>query len=508
MKRSLYLLAVILLAKFLLQYFVLNPAYDLHRDEYLHLNQAGHLAAGYLSVPPFTAFVSLLIMQLGGSAFWVKFIPALFGVLTMLVVWDLIRRLSGGWFAQVLAAAVFFASAMTRIHMLYQPNGADILCWTLIFWLLVRYIQEGRPGLLLWIGVVAGVGILNKYNILFLIAGLLPAVLFFPIRKVLLHKYFYGALLLCTLIVLPNLIWQLQNALPVLHHMKELQETQLVNVDRAGFLLEQLFFFPPGFLVWITALVAFWLYAPFRPYRVIGVCYLFVMLLFLYLQAKGYYTLGLYPVLIAFGAVCWESWLSSRIARVVVLVLMVLPFALLFQVIFPVLPPEELGRKANEFRFVPNRRWEDGKVHDMPQDFADMLGWRDIAALAAKGWAQVPDRERRYTIILCDDYGEAGAVNYYNRGKGMPAAIAFDADYIFWFPKIDTIHYIIFIGEQINPDTYVRKRASTYTTIGRITDPLSRSNGATCSLLQGIVPEFPAKLREWQAEKKANLRAW
>ena len=39
---------------------------------------------------------------------------------------------------------------------------------------------------------------------------------------------------------LPNLLWQAGNGWPVVTHMRELAETQLVNVERIGFLLEQL----------------------------------------------------------------------------------------------------------------------------------------------------------------------------------------------------------------------------------------------------------------------------
>ena len=53
-KKSL-LLYFFVIAKMVLQYFLLNPEYDLHRDEYLHLDQGKHLAWGYESIPLFTS---------------------------------------------------------------------------------------------------------------------------------------------------------------------------------------------------------------------------------------------------------------------------------------------------------------------------------------------------------------------------------------------------------------------------------------------------------------------
>src|SRR6186713_3711410 len=99
-KKTIILLSFIAL-KFLLQYLLLSPEYDLQRDEYLHLDQAHHLAWGYLSVPPFTSWISYIIYLLGNSVFWVKFFPALFGALTIVVVWKTIEELKGSLFALV-----------------------------------------------------------------------------------------------------------------------------------------------------------------------------------------------------------------------------------------------------------------------------------------------------------------------------------------------------------------------------------------------------------------------
>ncbi len=72
------ILLVFIAVKFVLQYVLINPAYELQRDEYLHLDLGKHLATGYISVPPFTSWISYLIQLLGNGVFWVKFFPALF----------------------------------------------------------------------------------------------------------------------------------------------------------------------------------------------------------------------------------------------------------------------------------------------------------------------------------------------------------------------------------------------------------------------------------------------
>src|SRR5258708_34777781 len=289
--------------KFAIQYSVISPQYELHRDEFLHLDQAKHLAWGYLSVPPFTSWISWIILQLGNSVFWIKFFPTLFGVLTILVVWKTIEELKGNLFALVLATVALTFSAITRINILFQPNSLDILLWTLLFFAIVKYINS-ENNKWLWVAALSfGFGFLNKYNIAFLLLGLLPALLFTEHRRIFLNRTFYWAIGLAFLIILPNLVCHYQNRFPVFHHMQLLAKTQLVNMDRIGFLKEQLLFFFGSFFILIISFVSFFRYQQFKKYRVFFWSYVFTVSLFVYFRAKGYYAIGLYPILIAFVSV-------------------------------------------------------------------------------------------------------------------------------------------------------------------------------------------------------------
>ena len=118
MNKKILILIAFILSKFILQYVLLSHGYDLQRDEYLHLDQAHHPAWGYLSVPPLTSWISYLIFLFGNTVFWVKFFPALFGVLTLLIVWKIIELLKGNLYALVLGATCVVFSSLLRINML------------------------------------------------------------------------------------------------------------------------------------------------------------------------------------------------------------------------------------------------------------------------------------------------------------------------------------------------------------------------------------------------------
>ena len=141
MNKKSIILSLFVALKFLLQYFAINPVYELHRDEYLHLDLGSHLAWGYSTVPPITGWLSFVIISLGKTVFWVKFFPALFGALIIVVVWKIIEELDGGLFALVLGATGVLCSALLRINTLYQPNSLEYLLWTLVFFALVKFIK-------------------------------------------------------------------------------------------------------------------------------------------------------------------------------------------------------------------------------------------------------------------------------------------------------------------------------------------------------------------------------
>ncbi len=430
-KKTLILAGFIIL-KFILQYILISPEYDLHRDEYLYLDQANHLAFGYLSVPPLTSWISFIIKFLGNSVFWIKFFPAFFGAMTMLVVWKTIEELKGNLFALILGATCVLFSVLLRLNTLYQPNSLDVLCWTILYFVVIKYINSERQKWLFIGAVVFAVGFLNKYNIAFLLIGFLPAILMTEQRHLLINKKLFAAILLGLLLILPNLIWQYNNQFPVFHHLKELAETQLVNVERWAFLRSQLLFNIGSLFVIMSALYALWFYEPFQKYKSFFWAIIFTLIVFLCFRAKDYYAIGIYPIYIAFGAVYLSDILDTgwkKYLKPIAIAIPVLFFIPMYNLVFPNKSPEYIVKNEKKYKALGLLRWEDGKDHSLPQDFADMLGWKELAYKVDKVYSYLPNPEK--TLILCDNYGQAGAINYYTT-KGV-RAVSFNADYINWF---------------------------------------------------------------------------
>lgn len=507
-KRTLVLWFFILL-KFIIQYFAIHPVYELHRDEFLHLDLGNHLAWGYSSVPPVTALISFIILQLGGSVFIIKFFPALFGALTIVMVWKIIEELKGNLFALVLGAVCVTFSVLIRINTLYQPNSPEYFLWTVLFFAIVKYINSDNSRWIYLASVTFAIGFLNKYNIAFLILGMLPALLITDLRKIWFNKHLYFSILVAMIIVAPNLIWQYNNDFPVFHHLRTLAGTQLVNVNRSDFLVQQLLFFMGSLFVVIAGLVSFFSYPPFRKYRVIFWTYVFTIAIFTFYKAKGYYAIGLYPVLLAFGAVYLEKLLPEsrlryvRVAAVLLPVVVMLP---LLSYILPVLSPAQIVNNTDTFQKIGLLRWEDGKDHLLPQDFADMLGWRELAAIVDSAYENLADKEN--TIVHCDNYGQAGAINYYSGNKSLQA-FSMNADYINWYPldKVE-IRNVVLVKTMTDKDKDRERERSFFdevTLVGEIKNPYAREYGTAVYLLKGSKISVNQVLREEIQERQHNM---
>ncbi len=484
MKKT-YILLFFIVLKFAIQYAIIGPEYDLHRDEYLHLDQGKHLAWGYLSVPPFTSWHSWLIMALGNSEFWVKFFPALYGALTLLIVWKAIEILDGDLFSLILGATAITFSVLLRINMLYQPNSVDVFFWTLLYYTLLRYIKSENNAWLYATGIVLGFGFLNKYNILFQIIGLIPALLITN-KKIFTNKHLYYAGSVAFLIVLPNLIWQYQNDFPVVHHMKLLSETQLVNVKTSDFLKEQILFFMGSIFVLIAAFLSFFRYPQFRKFQVFFWVFVFTMGLFIFLKAKGYYAIGLYPIFLSFGSVYIGKLLTYKIKwlRPVTVAIILLSSIILFRVGFPTISPEEMAENSQRYKDLGLLRWEDGKDHALPQDFADMLGWKELAEKVDATYEKLDDKS--HTLVLCDNYGQAGAINYYS--KNGIQAVTMNADYINWVPLDEEITNVILVQNVDDDDKERKKEQPLFENIsltGKVENKYAREYGASIYQLVG-----------------------
>ncbi|HEX6847146.1 MAG TPA: glycosyltransferase family 39 protein, partial [Chitinophagaceae bacterium] len=429
-KPVIFLLAAI---KFLIPFILIHPAFELQRDEYLYYQQGQHLAAGYLENPPLLSWLGFISSWFGNKEWLINFWPAFIGALTVMVACLICARLGGKAFAQFLTGFGVITGAFLRIHILFQPNILDIFFWTCSLYFLVRFIQTNNNRDILLMAVCLALAWWSKYSVLFLITAIAIGLLLSKYRKVFLNINTYKAAGIALLIILPNLWWQYAHKWPLIHHMQELRETQLVHVNPLDFVKEQFLLLFPVLIIWIAGLI--WVFRN-RNYRIIGWIYLSVILLLTFGSGKGYYSLGVYPVLLAAGGVAWERICAKRKWLSFIVVLLIVGLTLPFlPIVLPMKSPEKLAAfyKEKEVGKIGLLKWEDQRDHELPQDFADMLGWKEVTEKAEKFFISLPDSIKNNTGIYCRHYGFAGSLKFYGKDKLFRSKVISDnGSFLLW----------------------------------------------------------------------------
>jgi dolichyl-phosphate-mannose-protein mannosyltransferase len=420
--------------KFILPFILQSHVYEPHRDELLYLAEGRHVALGFMEVPPMLSLFAWLTNLFGNTMFWIKFWPSLFGAITLCLTCMIAAEFGGRFFAQLIAGLGILTGAYLRMHFLFQPNVLEILFWTLSIYFLIRFVKTTKTKFLYGLAFSLVLSWWSKYTVVFLAASIVMALLLSKYRWVFLQKRVYLAIFLALLFILPNIWWQYDNGWPLVYHMRKLQETQLKFLSPAGFLVDQLQYLGPVIFVWIAGLI--WLLRQ-REWRFLGWTYFFVIALLLFGRGKSYYSMGIYPMLLAAGGVGLQQWTERRkVLRSIYILLIIALAFLVIPILLPVWEPQKLSAfyKKYEIEKTGLLKWEDQRNHLLPQDFADMLGWEEIAQKVAKAYDLLSTQEQKDLFIFCNNYGMAGAVNYYAPKYHLPPAYSDNASFLYWLP--------------------------------------------------------------------------
>ena len=465
--------------KFVLPYLLVNSVWELHRDEYLYYAQGQHLAWGYLECPPLLGLLAAVSSLLGGGFFWVKCWPALFGSFTLLVTAGITKELGGKQFAQVLAALGIIFSAYLRTNFLFQPGFLEIFFWTLSVYYLLRLINTHQTSYYYLFSMALTAGFWSKYSVLFFITALVAGILLTYHRKLLADKHFWQAAFAGLILILPNVLWQYRHNYPLAHHMQELQETQLQYINKTDFLKDQLLMLLPVAFVWIGGLI--WLLFQ-KKFRLIAVAYITTLILLMLGSGKGYYALGAYPMLLAAGGVFLEKisihkfWL--RPVFIILILLLCLPFLFM---LLPVQSPQNMAAANKKYKVAALGllKWEDQQNHALQQDFADMLGWKELAQKAEYNYDSLTAKGYRNIVVYCRNYGQAGALSYYTNSTGFRKQLVCDnGSFLLWVPRPLQFDHLLFVGRNM-PDKAdaVFQHFKLVKVLDSVGNPLSRQSG-------------------------------
>jgi hypothetical protein len=406
--------------------------YGWFRDELYYIACGEHLDFGYVDHPPLIALTARVTRELlGGSIVAARLPSVLAGAAVILLCGRIAREMGGGRFAQATAAvcALVVPVYLFTFHVL-SMNSFDVLFWTLAAWIVARIANGGDPRLWLLFGAVCGLGLQNKHSLLFFGFGVFVGLLLTPERKHFRGPWIWLGGAIAVLLFLPNVLWEAVHGWPTAELVRNATANKNVALSPLAFFGEQVKqMHPLTFPVWLAGLV--WLFR--SRYRVLGWAYVAAFLVLISQTSKAYYLAPAYPPLFAAGATAIELWFRGRV-KWLVPILVFAGGAVTAPLALPLLPEESFIRYARALGIGMSA----GERHEMgalPQHFADMHGWEEMAAEVARVYRSLPPEERARAGIYAQNYGEAGAVDLLGRKYGLPKASSGHNNYFLWGPR-------------------------------------------------------------------------
>lgn len=435
----------------LLIHFLTNGQYGYFRDEFYYMACGEHLDWGYVDQPPFVALMVFLTRRLlGDSLFALRFLPAVCGAAVVLLVGLITRELGGGRFAQVLAAiAVIVGPVYLSLDNFYSMNCFDHLFWALGGYILVRILKEDKPRLWLLFGLVAGIGLMNKYSMGFFGFGLVVGLALTQARKYFASKWLWLGGVLAFLIFLPNILWEVHYHFPTLEFIHNATFHKIAPKSPFFFLSATVLQTHPFALpIWLSGLYFYFFGAEGKTYRPLGWIYLATLALFLVTRAKPYYLAPTFFALFAGGAIVIENFVRERSRswlRPAYVSLLVLGGAVTAPFALPVLPVDTFIRYEHRLGVNPPQEERD-KLGELPQMYADMFGWENLVATVAKVYNDLSPEEKAKCVIGASNYGEAGAIDFFGHKYGLPNAISSHNSYWLWGPGDKPGEVLLVVG--------------------------------------------------------------
>ncbi len=414
--------------------------YGYFRDELYYIACSKHLAWGYVDQPPLSiAVLAVVRVVLGETLLAIRILPVLAGAATVFLCGFMVKQIGGGRYAQILgslaalSAPVYLANAGT----FYSMNAFDILFWAIAGSIVIAIVRTNAERLWVLFGVVAGLGVMNKYSMGFFLIGLGVGMLLTPLRRHFLRRWFWIGAAIGGIILVPHVRWEFLNSFPTVEFIRNVTNLKNTPTSPWGLLLGQITDVgAANAIVWISGLLLVFIHGSGKPYRLFGYLFLAVFVVLALQNAKAYYLSPVYPPIFALGAYAIEQvgrrramgWVrGTAVFLVVGLALPVIPFAI------PVLPVDSFIRYQTALG-VPVPRDERGPVSVLPQRYADMFGWKGMVDSVAKVYGTLSKADQARCMIYVRNYGEAGAINFFGPALGLPLAACTHNSYWYWKP--------------------------------------------------------------------------
>lgn len=480
-------------------HLIANPHYGFFRDELYFIICGQHPQWGYVDQPPLVPLLCALTQLFGHSLLALRAIPALLAGASIYVTCLLVAEFGGSAFACWLAAiASFFAPVLMSFGMKQSTDECGLLLWPLIALLVARLVRGAHERAWLWIGLCCGLAFESKYSVLFYVAALFVGLALTSGRRVFATPWFPVASVVAILIALPNALWQASHGFPMFELLHNGAQSKNLAVGPLQYLFQQVLitnlFLAP---VWIAGLVRL---ALSRTWRNFAIAYVVLIALMIAGHGKHYYPASIYPLLFAAGGVATETLVRKRIVRGAALAYGVVAGLAFVPLALPVLSEAHVAAYDATLHAVFHVKadalaTERQRHAVLPQDWADMHGWPELARTVRRVYDALPQAERRSAIVMASNYGEASAIAFFD--PDIPVASGHNQWFLWGLHGYDG-RVLIDVNGDCGASAHIYRSAILVATL-RSPYAVSYENGAPIMLCRG--PNVPLA-HVWPAKRE------
>jgi len=285
--------------------------YGFDRDELMALDDARHLAWGYVQYPPMTVFFGRVALELfGPSLEGFRIFAAVAQALAVMLTGLMAKELGGRKWAQTVAALAAVPFCLGA-GALMQYISFDYACWVVVAYGVVRLLKSGDARWWVWIGAGIGLGMLAKYTMGVLALGVVAGVVLTKARRYLRNAWLWMGVTASVILFGPNVIWEWQHNFISLEFLRFLHVRDVAEGLTDWFLVGQLELMLLAFPLAAAGLWFYFFTEQGKRYRMVGWMYVAALLLWLALRGRDYYLAPAYPMLYAAGSV----WVEEKLRR-------------------------------------------------------------------------------------------------------------------------------------------------------------------------------------------------
>jgi hypothetical protein len=422
-------------------HLLIGGNYGFFIDELYTLACSRNVSLAFVDIPPVApTLLSLSTALFGDSLFAIHILPSIFSGVMVILVGLMAKELGGKRLAILLAGiAAAFVPVWMALGSLFTYDFLDQFTLVMLFFALIKLLKTENPKWWLLIGAIAGFGLMVKPSEIFFIAAMALGLLLTRHRRMYLARWPWLGALIAFVIILPAIIWQAAHNFPIAEYWLAYSSYKTVRVGALEFILMQvigvnLFLLP----VWIAGLCYFLFSREGKRYRLLGVIFGILFLIFLFTGAKMYMPIPAYAMLLAGGALvierfAFKKWRKTLVA--IFLCLIVVTGVIQAPNFMPILPVDNLisyyDTVGRIFGIKAIKLDGNGPL-PLPQYFYDRFEWDVLVRDVAEVYNSLPEEQRKETAIVSEYYGPAGAVDQLGGAYGLPKAMCGQLNYYFF----------------------------------------------------------------------------